>query len=65
MSAITSATPAPPSPNGQRAFFLAGDDADARAQVAGLMKQQDLASIDLGALESGGRLFELPCVRSP
>jgi len=46
--------------NAQRVFFLAGDDADARTAVAKLIDQLDLASVDLGPLEAGGRLFELP-----
>lgn len=45
---------------GKRAFFLAGDDADAKAQVAALITQLDLASVDLGGLASGGSLFDLP-----
>jgi 8-hydroxy-5-deazaflavin:NADPH oxidoreductase len=47
-------------PHGRRVFFLAGDDAGAKAEVAKLIGQLDLASIDLGSLESGGRLFEPP-----
>lgn len=47
-------------PNGQRAFFLAGDDAEAKAEVAKLIGQLGLASFDLGALDAGGRLFALP-----
>jgi len=47
-------------PKGQRAFFLAGDDPAAKAQIAKLIGQLDLASIDLGPLEAGGRLIELP-----
>ncbi|QBR03530.1 NADPH-dependent F420 reductase [Paraburkholderia pallida] len=47
-------------PNGQRVFFLAGDDADAKVQVGKLIAQLGLASIDLGSLESGGRLIQIP-----
>lgn len=47
-------------PNGKRIFFLAGDHAAAKAEVAKLIGQLDLASIDLGSLEIGGRLFEPP-----
>jgi predicted dinucleotide-binding enzyme len=47
-------------PKGQRAFFLAVDDPAAKAQIAKLIGQLDLASIDLGPLEAGGRLIELP-----
>ena len=46
-------------PNGKRAFFVAGDDPAAKAEVSKLIGQLDLASIDLGPLEAG-RLFELP-----
>lgn len=45
---------------GKRVFFLAGDDADAKAQVAQLLAQLELASVDLGSLATGGPLFELP-----
>lgn len=47
-------------PNGERVFFLAGDDPDAKAEIARLMARLELASIDLGPLEAGGKLFELP-----
>jgi predicted dinucleotide-binding enzyme len=47
-------------PNGQRVFFLAGDDPGAKADITKLMGQLDLTGIDLGPLEAGGRLFELP-----
>jgi 8-hydroxy-5-deazaflavin:NADPH oxidoreductase len=47
-------------PNGQRVFFLAGDDPAAKADITKLMGQLNLTSIDLGPLETGGRLFELP-----
>jgi predicted dinucleotide-binding enzyme len=47
-------------PNGQRVFFLAGDDPAAKADVKKLIGQLDLTSIDLGLLEAGGRLFALP-----
>ncbi|NJC02591.1 hypothetical protein GGR63_002538 [Xanthomonas sp. 3272] len=45
---------------GKRVFFIAGDDADAKAQVAQLLAQLELASVDLGPLATGGPLFELP-----
>jgi predicted dinucleotide-binding enzyme len=47
-------------PSGRRVFFLAGNDPGAKAEIAKLMGQLDLTSIDLGSLEAGGRLFELP-----
>jgi 8-hydroxy-5-deazaflavin:NADPH oxidoreductase len=46
--------------SGRRVFFLAGNDPAAKAEIAKLMGQLDLSSIDLGSLEAGGRLFELP-----
>ena len=45
---------------GQRVLFLAGDDADAKAQVAGLMDRLGFAGIDLGTLAMGGRLTQFP-----
>ncbi|RCW71252.1 NADPH-dependent F420 reductase [Pseudorhodoferax soli] len=45
---------------GQRVLFLAGDDADAKAQVAGLMGRLGFAGIDLGTLAMGGRLTQFP-----
>jgi len=47
-------------PNGQRVFFLTGDDPGAKADIAQLMGQLGVASIDLGPLEAAGRLIELP-----
>lgn len=47
-------------PAGQRVFFLAGDDADAKAEVAKLIGQLDLTGIDLGSLDEGGKLFQIP-----
>jgi predicted dinucleotide-binding enzyme len=47
-------------PGGKRVFFLAGDHATAKAEVAKLIGQLDLVSVDLGSLETGGKLFELP-----
>jgi hypothetical protein len=47
-------------PGGQRVFFVAGDDTDAKAQVSSLIAQLGLSAIDLGPLEAGGPLFQLP-----
>lgn len=41
------------------AMFLAGDDAAAKAVVAGVLEDIDFAPIDLGPLISGGGLFQL------
>ena len=43
----------------RRVAFLAGDDADAKTLVAGLIKSMGLAPVDLGPLSSGGRLMQL------
>lgn len=39
--------------------FYAGDDADAKAAVAGLLNQFGFATLDLGGLCEGGRLMQL------
>ena len=49
-----------PAPDGhQRVAFLAGDDPQAKASVAALLKALGLVPMDLGALGSGGRLMQL------
>jgi 8-hydroxy-5-deazaflavin:NADPH oxidoreductase len=45
-----------PSPTERNALFLAGDDADAKALVAGLVRDIGGAPIDTGDLRDGGRL---------
>ena len=45
---------------GKRAFFYAGDDAEAKAEVGQLLRDLEVAAIDLGGLEAGGALFQLP-----
>ena len=50
----------PESHGGQRVLFYAGDDADAKQQVAALMAQLGFAGLDLGALAAGGALFQFP-----
>jgi hypothetical protein len=42
-------------PRGQRrALFISGDDADAKAVVAGLIEQIGFAAVDMGTLREGG-----------
>lgn len=41
---------------GNRVLFISGDDADAKARVAGLFEQAGFAPVDLGGLVAGGRL---------
>ncbi|MGW4912898.1 NADPH-dependent F420 reductase [Streptomyces sp. NPDC004270] len=44
---------------GRQVVFYAGDDADAKAAVAGLLDQFGFAALDLGGLREGGRLMQL------
>jgi len=52
--------PLPKTAEGHRVLFYSGNDADAKAQVASLIAQLDFAGVDLGSLDSGGRLTEIP-----
>jgi len=45
---------------GQRVLFYSGDDADAKADVRGLIDQLGFFPADLGALDAGGPLASLP-----
>jgi predicted dinucleotide-binding enzyme len=45
---------------GRRVVFLSGDDRDAKSVVAGLADRLGFASIDLGSLEVGGTLQQVP-----
>jgi predicted dinucleotide-binding enzyme len=44
---------------GQRVLFLSGDDVDAKAKVSSLFQDAGFATIDLGALISGGRMQQV------
>ncbi|MFE7776236.1 NADPH-dependent F420 reductase [Streptomyces sp. NPDC057445] len=44
---------------GRQVAFYAGDDADAKTAVAGLLDQFGFAAVDLGGLREGGRLMQL------
>ena len=44
---------------GQRVIFLAGDDADAKAEVIKLFEDAGFAAIDLGELASGGMMQQI------
>jgi predicted dinucleotide-binding enzyme len=50
----------PQAEGGRRVQFLAGDDADAKAAVSGLIEQLGFFGIDLGSLDDGGRLVQIP-----
>ena len=41
------------------AFFVSGDDADAKKVVSGLVDEIGFCSLDLGSLAVGGRLYQL------
>ena len=45
---------------GKRVLFMAGDDAQAKADVGALIDQLGFAGIDLGTLAAGGRLSQFP-----
>jgi 8-hydroxy-5-deazaflavin:NADPH oxidoreductase len=45
---------------GRRVLFMSGDDADAKAQVGGILDRVGFATVDLGPLASGGKLHQLP-----
>lgn len=46
--------------DGRRVLFLAGDDAQAKAEVAEVVQRLGFAGIDLGGLVEGGRLMQFP-----
>jgi predicted dinucleotide-binding enzyme len=49
---------------GRQVAFYAGDDADAKAAVGGLLDEFGFAALDLGGLREGGRLMQLDGVFS-
>lgn len=50
----------PSTTNGQGVVFVAGDDASARASVAGVIERLGLFAVDLGNLHTGGPLLAFP-----
>ncbi|MES2103346.1 MAG: NAD(P)-binding domain-containing protein [Pseudomonadota bacterium] len=50
----------PEAAGGQRTLFYAGDDAAAKAEVRKLLETTGYFAVDLGALDVGGPLMELP-----
>jgi len=41
-------------------LFFAGGDAQAKSAVSGLIERLDFFGMDLGSLEGGGRLVQIP-----
>ena len=50
----------PRAEGGQRVLFLAGDDRQAKSEVASLAGRLGFAAIDLGGLAESGRLIQFP-----
>jgi hypothetical protein len=50
----------PKQAGGRRVLFMSGDDAAAKAEVGGILQKAGFATIDLGALASGGKLQQFP-----
>jgi predicted dinucleotide-binding enzyme len=50
----------PASEGGKRVLFYSGDDADAKAEIAGLIEKLGFFGIDLGALSVGAKLAQFP-----
>ena len=52
--------PEPEASGGKRTLFYSGDDVAAKAEVRSLLEACGYFAVDLGALDTGGRLMELP-----
>ena len=50
----------PQAEGGHRVLFFAGDDVHAKSAVSGLIGQLGFFGIDLGSLEGGGQLIQIP-----
>ena len=50
----------PRAEGGRRVLFYSGDDAQAKAEVSGLIERLGFFGIDLGSLAVGGRLVQFP-----
>ncbi|MBY0417114.1 MAG: NADPH-dependent F420 reductase [Pararheinheimera sp.] len=52
--------PVPDVSGGKRTLFYSGDDVAAKAEVRSLLEACGYFAVDLGSLDTGGRLMELP-----
>ena len=50
----------PRAEGGRRVLYMAGDDADAKAELATIIDRTGFYRIDLGGLRDGGKLIEFP-----
>lgn len=50
----------PAKEGGQRILFYAGDDQDAKAQIAALIERLGFFGVDMGDIENGSRVFQPP-----
>jgi len=50
----------PRAEGGRRVLYMAGDDTDAKAELAGIIDRIGFYRIDLGGLRDGGKLIEFP-----
>jgi predicted dinucleotide-binding enzyme len=50
----------PRAEGGRRVLFMAGDDADAKAELGAIIDRIGFYRIDLGGLREGGRMIEFP-----
>jgi predicted dinucleotide-binding enzyme len=50
----------PRAEGGRRVLFMAGDDADAKAEIGAIIDRIGFYRVDLGGLREGGRLLEFP-----
>ena len=50
----------PAGEGGKRVLFYSGDDANAKAEIGGLIEKLGFFGIDLGSLPAGGRLTQIP-----
>ena len=50
----------PRAEGGRRVLYMAGDDSDAKVELAGIIDRIGFYRIDLGGLRDGGKLIEFP-----